>query len=86
MPRLLDETTDASARVAALTPGEPLAFSGVWGSIRAVFAAALTRKSPHVLMLLPEAADADTVAGDAIAFGLQDAIPLPRLAAEGKAT
>ncbi len=34
-------------------------------------------------MLLPDAADADIVAGDAIAYGLDDAIPLPLSAAEG---
>ena len=34
-------------------------------------------------MLLPQAADADIVAGDAMAFGLEDAIPLPLSAGDG---
>ena len=60
----------------------PLAFSGVWGSLRGVFAAALTRQHKNVLMLLPQAADADIVAGDAQAFGVSDAISLPLSSAE----
>ena len=77
VPRLLDESTGVAARVASLRAGEQLAFSGVWGSVRAVFAAALARRVPHILMLLPEAAHADTVAGDAIAFGLVNSLSLP---------
>ncbi|KAA1257866.1 Transcription-repair-coupling factor [Rubripirellula obstinata] len=61
---------------------KPLAFSGVWGSLRGVFAAALARQHKNVLMLLPQAADADIVAGDAQAFGVEDAISLPLSSAE----
>ncbi len=86
MPRLLDETAGISARIASHQPGQTLAFSGVWGSVRGVFAAALARQAPHVLMLLPQAADADTVAGDAIAFGLTDSVSLPLSAAEVSAS
>ena len=82
VPRLLDETAAVGARLGKHKPGVPLAFSGVWGSLRAVFATALARHTPHILMLLPEAADADVVAGDAVAFGLHDAISLPLSASE----
>ena len=77
VPRLLDETAGIGSRVADHKPGDRLAFSGVWGSVRAVFAAALARQTPHVLMLLPEAADADNVAGDAVALGITDSLALP---------
>ncbi len=83
VPRLLDETAGIGARVSSLSAGGRLAFSGVWGGVRAVLAVALARHTPHILMILPEAADADIVAGDAIAFGLQDSIPLPLSAGDG---
>jgi transcription-repair coupling factor (superfamily II helicase) len=83
VPRLLDETVGIGARVSSLSAGDRLAFSGVWGGVRAVLAAALARHTPHILMLLPQAADADIVAGDAIAFGLEDSIPLPLSAGDG---
>lgn len=86
VPRLLDETAGISARIASHQPAQTLAFSGVWGSLRGVFAAALARQAPHVLMLLPQAADADTVAGDALAFGLTDSVSLPLSAAEVSAS
>ncbi len=61
---------------------QPLAFSGVWGSLRGVFAAALAIQHKNILMLLPQAADADIVAGDAQAFGIEDAVSLPLSSAE----
>jgi transcription-repair coupling factor (superfamily II helicase) len=78
LPRIvdvLDEHVGVSEHLASTTG--PLAFSGVWGSLRAVFAAAAARRYPNILMLLPQAADADVVAGDAVAFGLDDALALP---------
>ncbi len=62
--------------------GRSTSVFGVWGSVRAVLAAASARQVPHILMLLPEAADADTVAGDAIAFGSDELAcrcPFPRV-------
>lgn len=82
VPRLLDETAGIGARIADLQPTDSLAFSGVWGGVRGLLAAALTRSAPHVLMLLPQAADADIVAGDASAFGLADSVSLPLSASE----
>lgn len=82
VPRLLDETAGIGARIKEHQPGDTLAFSGVWGGVRGVFAAALARRTPHILMLLPQAADADTVAEDAIAFGLQDSVSLPLSSSE----
>ena len=82
LPRLCDEASGINAKLAELQPGTPQAFSGVWGSLRGVFAAVLARKNPHILMLLPQAADADIVAGDATAFGVGDAVSLPLSSAE----
>ncbi|MDG2221087.1 MAG: transcription-repair coupling factor, partial [Rubripirellula sp.] len=86
VPRLLDESAGIGTRVASLSAGSPLAFSGVWGALRAVLAASLSRSSPHVLMLLPQAADADIVAGDAIAFGLSESLSLPLSTSDGSAS
>ncbi len=82
MPRLLDENAGIGARIANHRPGQSLAFSGVWGGVRGVLAAAIAKSAPHILMLLPQAADADIVAGDAIAFGLADSVSLPLSASE----
>ncbi len=86
VPRLLDETAGIGARLAQHQVGQTLAFSGVWGAVRAVLAASLARSAPHILMLLPHAADADLVAGDAIAFGLTDALALPLSTSAGSAS
>ena len=84
MPRLVDETSGIGARLHRLTSSESLAFSGVWGCLRAVLAASIGRQHSDILMLLPQAADADIVAGDAIAFGLEQAIPMPLSAGDGR--
>ena len=83
VPRLLDETAGIGVRVQSLAVGERLAFSGVWDGVRALLAVALARGTSHVLMLLPQAADADIVADDAVSYGLADSISLPLSAAEG---
>lgn len=82
VPRLMDETAGITARIAGLATDDSLAFSGVWGGVRGVLAAALAKSAPHILMLLPQAADADAVAGDAVAFGLADSVSLPLSASE----
>ncbi len=88
MPRLIDESAEIAARLEELPPqessGQTLGFSGVWGCLRAVLAATIARRHPNIFMLLPQAADADIVAGDAIAFGLENAIPLPLSAGDGR--
>lgn len=73
---LVDRHTGISAAVSESSEGQ-LAYSGVWGSLRAVLAAAAARACPNILMVLPQAADADVVAGDAIAFGLERAVAMP---------
>lgn len=83
VPRLMDEAAGISARLERLSSGERLAFAGVWGGVRALLAAVLARQTPHLLMLLPQAADADIVAGDASAFGIRDAISLPLSVGDG---
>ncbi len=84
MPRLIDEAGGISTRLAGLAKGKTLAFSGVWGCLRAVLAAAIAQQHTHILMLLPQAADADIVAGDAIAFGLDQAFALPLSSGDGR--
>ncbi len=86
LPGLLDRSAGIGARLQKASPRETVAFSGVWGSIRGLFAAAISLHRPHVLMLLPQAADADIVAGDAMAFGLVDAIAMPLSAADVSAS
>ena len=44
-----------------MTTHNGIAFSGVWGSIRGLLAAALGKTKPNLLMILPQAADADIV-------------------------
>ena len=73
----LDEQAGIGNSLAECVPGRQLAFSGVWGSLRGVFAAVAARHFTNLFMLLPQAADADIVAGDAIAFGLEQSIALP---------
>ena len=82
LPALLDQTTGLNQRVAKLKSGEILSISGTWGCLRGALAATLARSESHLLMLLPQAADADIVAGDAIAFGLVESLPLPLSSAE----
>ena len=82
----MDEAAGLGTRLQRHAAGQTLAFSGVWGSMRGVFAAAIARHASNILMLLPEAADADVVAGDAIAFGLENAISLPLSAGEASAS
>lgn len=86
VPRLMDQAAGIGARLAKHGPGKTLAFSGVWGALRGVFAAAVAQHHRHVLMLLPQAADADIVAGDAIAFGLVDTVSLPLSSADVSAS
>ena len=63
-----------------------LDFSGVWGSVRGLLASALARQKLNLLMILPQAADADIVAGDAMAFGLTESYALPLSSTEFKAS
>ncbi|MGC6441462.1 MAG: transcription-repair coupling factor [Rubripirellula sp.] len=69
-----------------LSDQSSLAFSGVWGSVRGLLAAALAQKNLNLLMILPQAADADIVAGDAMAFGLPESYALPLSSTEFKAS
>lgn len=86
VPRLMDQAAGIGTRLAKHGPGKNLAFSGVWGALRGVFAAAVAQHHRHVLMLLPQAADADIVAGDAVAFGLVDTVSLPLSSADVSAS
>ncbi|MEO1617210.1 MAG: transcription-repair coupling factor [Planctomycetota bacterium] len=74
---MLDSGIEIGKRIGVAQAGDPLRFSGVWGSLRGVFAAAVGKHVANVLVILPEAADADIVAGDAAAFGIENALALP---------
>ena len=82
LPRLLDATAGISARISGSDAERPLGFSGVWGSLRGLLAAVIAQSVDHVLMIVPHAADADLVAGDAVAFGHADAVSLPLSASD----
>lgn len=83
VPRILDESAAVGAALKKQKRDTPLAFAGVWGGIRGLLAATLTRHTPHVLVLLPQAVDADIVAGDVRAFGINDVVALPLSAGDG---
>lgn len=83
VPAVLDAMARVGAAVGRPERDTPLAFSGVWGGVRGLLAATLTRHTPHVLVLLPQAVDADIVAGDVRAFGIQDVVALPLSAGDG---
>lgn len=70
----------------ALNEHAEVSFSGVWGSLRGLLVAAIAQSKPNLLMILPQAADADLVAGDAMAFGLSDSYALPLSSTEFKAS
>ncbi|MEM9589488.1 MAG: CarD family transcriptional regulator, partial [Planctomycetota bacterium] len=83
---MVDQSVDLGARLRESNADETIAFSGVWGGIRSLLAATLARHVSHILMLLPEAADADLVAGDARTFGLTESYALPLSASDGRGT
>ncbi|MEM6692474.1 MAG: hypothetical protein AAF664_23790, partial [Planctomycetota bacterium] len=69
-------TTDRSASI------QSVCIQGVWGAIRGCLAASLSTDFDTILMVVPQAADADIVAGDAMAFGANEAVALPLSAAD----
>ena len=83
LARCLDESAQIGARLAGVNGTVPLAFSGVWGSLRGLLAATLARHTPHLLVLVPHAAEADTVADDVRCFGLTDVVSLPLCSGDG---
>ena len=83
VPAVLDAAAAVGSALHRSHRDAPLAFSGVWGGIRGLLAATLTRHTPHVLVLLPQAVDADIVAGDVRAFGIADVVALPLSAGDG---
>ncbi|MGV3482965.1 MAG: transcription-repair coupling factor [Planctomycetaceae bacterium] len=83
LPGLVDATADVAARVQSWTPDSVIAFDGVFGGIRSLLAATLARHAPNVLVLVPQAVDADIVSGDCIALGVSDSLSLPLSATDG---
>ncbi len=83
LPALVDATVGMAARVRSWTPAEVLAFDGVFGGIRSLLAATIARHAANILVLVPQAVDADIVSGDCHALGIADSIALPLSAADG---
>lgn len=83
LPGRLAASHDLSQRLRAWDASEPIAFDGVFGAVRALLASTLAQLSSHVLVILPQAVDADLTAGDCQAFGTSGAIPLPLSASDG---
>ncbi len=89
LARLLDESCGIGPRLVdhfgrGDGPNAPLAFSGVWGGVRGLLAASLARHTPHLLVLVPNVADADVVAGDVRCFGVKDVVSLPLASGDGR--
>ncbi len=83
LPMLVDATTDLAAQMSSWTPSRVLAFDGVFGGIRSLLAATLARHASNILVIVPQAVDADIVSGDCIAFGVSDSVALPLSATDG---
>jgi len=83
LPALVAATSGIAAHVEKWKPGTTLAFDGVFGGIRSLLAAVLARHCSNVLVILPQAVDADIVAGDCLALGCEDALAMPLSAADG---
>ncbi len=63
--------------------GEAFAFDSVFGSVRSLLGVMLSRFSSHVLLIVPQAVDADIVTGDCIALGCANSLALPLSATDG---
>jgi len=83
LPALIDASTGMSDWFDQWLPRQTYAFDGVFGGIRALLAAALARHTSHVLVIVPQAADADIVAGDCTAFGIEQSSAMPLSASDG---
>lgn len=77
LPSLLVEGAGLAAPLKNWKPGTDLWFEGVQDSLRALLATAISGHCPAVLVLLPQAVDADIVAGDLVAFGATNVCSLP---------
>jgi len=80
---MLDESLGLADRFATWQPGEILTFDGVFGGVRSLVAAALARHVSHLLVIVPQAVEADIVAGDCRAFGVAQSLTLPLSASDG---
>ena len=83
LPMLVEATTGLAAQMSSWTPPRVLAFDGVFGGIRSLLAATLARHASNILVIVPQAVDADIVSGDCIAFGVSDSVALPLSATDG---
>jgi transcription-repair coupling factor (superfamily II helicase) len=83
LPAMVDATAEMAAHLKGWKPGHVVAFDGVFGTVRALLAATLTRHFSNVLVLVPQAVDADIVSGDCIAMGVAESISLPLSATDG---
>jgi transcription-repair coupling factor (superfamily II helicase) len=83
LPGLVDATSGIAALLRKWEPSQVVAFDGVFGGIRSLLAATLARHVANILVIVPQAVDADIVSGDCIALGVEDSITLPLSATDG---
>jgi len=83
LPGLLEQTEGLRQTVDKWQPGQSIAFDGVFGGIRALLASTLARHTSHVLVIVPQAVDADIVSGDCMAFGTALSLAIPLSASDG---
>jgi transcription-repair coupling factor (superfamily II helicase) len=69
LPPMLEASCGLAKRLKGWKPGRQIAFDGVFGGIRSLLATTLARHTSHVLVIVPQAVDADIVSGDCAAFG-----------------
>ena len=77
LPELLADSTELRARLDQWKPGRNLWFDGIHSSLPALLAAAIAQQGRTLLVVVPEAVDADIVATDLAAFHLQNVATLP---------
>lgn len=83
LPPLVDARLGIVAHVRKWKSDHVIAFDGVFGGVRSLLATVLARHASNILVIVPQAVEADIVSGDCIAFGCEGSISLPLSSADG---
>jgi transcription-repair coupling factor (superfamily II helicase) len=83
LPPMLERSCGLAKRLRGWKAGRQIAFDGVFGGIRSLLATTLARHTSHVLVIVPQAVDADIVSGDCAAFGNELSLAIPLSASDG---